>query len=51
MHQLNDALKIVCDVMIGVAGNPKMAALGADMQQRLEAGNSCVCACIHASVY
>ena len=29
--------------MIGVAGNPKMAALGADMQQRLEAGNYCVC--------
>ena len=34
----NDALKTVCDVMIGVAGNPKMAALGADMQKRLEAG-------------
>ena len=39
MHQLNDALRIVCDVMIGVAGNPKMAALGADMQKRLETGN------------
>ena len=38
----NDALKIVCDVMIGVAGNPKMAALGADMQKRLEAGKYCV---------
>ena len=35
----NDALKTVCDVMIGVAGNPKMAALGADMQKRLETGN------------
>ena len=34
----NDALKTVCDVMIGVAGNPKMAALGADMKKRLEAG-------------
>ena len=38
----NDALKTVCDVMIGVAGNPKMAALGADMQKRLEAGKYCV---------
>ena len=34
----NDALKTVCDVMIGVVGNPKMAALGTDMQKRLEAG-------------
>ena len=38
----NDALKTVCDVMIGVAGNPKMAALGADMKKRLEAGKYCV---------
>ena len=38
----NEALKTVCDVMIGVAGNPKMAALGADMQKRLEAGKYCV---------
>ena len=50
MHQLNDALRIVCDVMIGVASNPKMAALGADMQKRLETGKYYVCACIHASV-
>ena len=34
----NVALKTVCDVMIGVDGNPKMAALGADMKKRLEAG-------------
>ena len=33
----NDALRIICDVMIGLAGYPKMAALGAaDMQQRLD---------------
>ena len=38
----NDALKTICDVMIGVAGNPKMAALGADMKKRLEAGKYCV---------
>ena len=38
----NDALKTVCDVMIGVAGNPKMAALGADMQKRLETGKCSV---------
>ena len=38
----NDALKTVCDVMIGVAGNPKMAALGTDMKKRLEAGKCCV---------
>ena len=38
----NDALKMVCDVMIGVAGNPKMAALGTDMQRRLETGKCSV---------
>ena len=40
-----DALRTVCDVMIGVAGNPKMAALGNDMKKRLESGNgACACA-------
>ena len=40
----NDALRTVCDVMIGVAGNPRMAALGNDMKRRLETGNG-VCTC------
>ena len=31
----DDALKIVCDVIIGVAGNPRMTALGKDMKNRL----------------
>ena len=38
----NDALKTVCDAMIGVVGNPKMATLGADMKKRLEGGKYCV---------
>ena len=38
----NDALKTVCDVIIGVAGNPKMRDLGNDMMNRLEAGKWCV---------
>ena len=44
----NDALKTACDVMIGVAGNPKMVALGADMKKKLEAGKCCVCVCVHS---
>ena len=39
----NEALKIVCGVIIGVAGNPRMTALGKDMINRLEAGEWCVC--------
>ena len=39
----NDALKTVCDVIIGVAGNPKMTALGKDMMIRLKAGKWCLC--------
>ena len=42
----NDALRTVCDVMIGVAGNPRMAALGNDMKRRLETGNG-MCMCVH----
>ena len=38
----DDALKIVCDVIIGVAGNPRMKALGKDMMKRLETGKWCV---------
>ena len=39
----DDALKIVCDVIIGVAGNPRMKALGKDMMKRLETGKWRVC--------
>ena len=39
----DDALKTVCDVIIGVAGNPKMKALGKDMMKRLEARKGCAC--------
>ena len=39
----DDALKIVCDVIIGVAGNPRMTALGKDMMKRLETGKWHVC--------
>ena len=39
----NDALKTVCGVIIGVAGNPRMTALGKDMIKILEAGKWCVC--------
>ena len=38
-----DALKAVCDVIIGVAGNPRMKALGKTMKERLVAGKYCVC--------
>ena len=34
----NDALKIVCDVMIGISGDFRMAALGNDMKRELETG-------------
>ena len=39
----NDALKIVCDVIIGVAGNPRMKDLGKDVMKRLETGKWCAC--------
>ena len=32
----NNALKTVCDVMIGVPGNLRMTALGNDMRRRLD---------------
>ena len=35
----------VCEVIIGVRGNPLMRALGADMKRMLE-GKCCVCSCI-----
>ena len=43
----DDALRTVCDVMIGVPSIPRMAALGNDMKRRLEMGKWCVCAYIH----
>ena len=52
----NDALKTVCDVIIGVAGNPRMTALGKDMMKRLEIGKWCVSVlfmqvCTHSQLY
>ena len=44
----DDALKTVCDVMIGVQGNPKMKALGEAMKRRLVTS---VCMCVCAYVF
>ena len=41
----DDALKTVCDVIIGVKGNPKMKALAEAMKGKLETG-VCVCVCV-----
>ena len=40
----NEALTTVCGIITSVKGNPKMSALGKDMQRRLESG---VCVCVH----
>ena len=45
-----DAFRLVCDIISGVKGNPKMNALGTAMKWRLVTGNcvcvrACVCAC------
>ena len=40
----DDALIAVCDVIIGIVGNPRMRALGEDMKKRLAAGK---CACVY----
>ena len=37
----DDALRAVCDVIIGVSGNPRMKAFGEDIKKRLVAGISC----------
>ena len=34
----DDALRAVCDVIIGVSGNPRMKAFGEDIKKRLMAG-------------
>ena len=41
----NEALMIACDIITSVQGNPKMSALGKDMQRRLESG-VCTCLCV-----
>ena len=41
----NEALMRSCDIITSVQGNPKMSALGKDMQRRLESG-VCVCVCV-----
>ena len=45
----DDALKAVCDVIIQVAGNPKMTALGEVMLRELETGKCSVC--VHVCMY
>ena len=43
----NKALKTTCDIITSVQGNPRMSALGEDMQRKLESGVcTCVCACV-----
>ena len=44
----DDALRAVCDVIIGVTGNPRMRALGEAMKERLVAGKWGICLCVHA---
>ena len=39
----NEALKTACGIITSVQGNPRMSALGKDMQRRLESG-ACACA-------
>ena len=41
----NEALMTACGIIIAVQGNPKMSALGKDMQRSLESG-VCACACV-----
>ena len=46
----NEALMTACDIITSVQGNPRMSALGKDMQKRLESGVCtcvCVCVCVH----
>ena len=40
-----EAFRTVCTIIAFVRGNPKMSALGKDMQRCLESG-VCVCACM-----
>jgi len=43
-----EAFRTVCGIIASVRGNPKMSALGKDMQRRLESG-VCVCRSIFLS--
>ena len=46
----DDAFHLVCDIISGVKGNPKMSALGTAMKQSLQKGNCvrvCVCVCVY----
>ena len=45
----NEALKTACGIITSVQGNPRMSALGKDMQRRLESG-VCTCVCMHVCV-
>ena len=40
-----EAFRTVCDIIGSVRGNPRMSALGKDMQRSLESG-VCVCVCM-----
>ena len=41
-----DAFHLVCDIISGVKGNPKMSALGTAMKQSLQKGKlACACVC------
>ena len=45
----SEALMMACGIITSVQGNPKMSALGKEMQRRLESGVCtcvCVCACL-----
>ena len=44
-----EAFGRVCSIIASVRGNPKMSALGEEMQSRLESG-ACVCVCVRACV-
>ena len=45
----NEALTASCGIITSVEGNPRMSALGKDMQRRLESG-VCTCVCMHVCV-
>ena len=43
-----EAFRIVCGIIASVRGNPKMSALGKDMQRSLESGECmCMSICMH----
>ena len=44
-----DAFRLVCDIISGAKGNPKMSALGTAMKRKLATGN-CVCVYLCACV-